>query len=1016
VEVVVSVAGGQRKLRTDRAGVARVDGVHASFASVRVASIAAVRTKLRPRWARAREGAPPEDAQRVLLGIDDGGSTSLSPESPRTIAIVRDVPRVRLIGMHFDSNKCFLKPSAMRGIRRVVDVYAAIPNGNVLILGHTDTVYEEGWNLDLSLERAEAVRAFLKDDAAAWELWYSHPHEKKVWGAAEDVAMMSALPCVQSVAGFQQWSNEARGTSLVVDGHLGKKTRRALIEAYMALDGTTLPKSIGAAVHGCGEYFPRKDYGDAVEEEENRRVEILCFDDAIVPSVPGKKARKGEPEYPAWMRQVTRTIDVGGEGAETPLFISVYGPEAIATELLLCDAAGTVLRTLAPAMGRRTDDTLTFEFDPRRMPNPTQLRVRWGHRLEDLGAPFDPIARARALKAGATQAKGGEAMGADSAAAAATAPQTIVRVTWQHPSHPLLVPIELTLTPLGGIPITVKPGATGVATLKTPGVGGTAVLGVRIPDPLPGSPRDILRILQPFKIGSAVTFTQDPRVKIDVLTVTDGLAAEIEVALDLSFLDITEHAKRLPNNDTFAKALDGLLVSGDLRNELRIFEHTAGHPTTWAIVLPSALDRSAQAINLFVYFRNEILDHITPSNTPGNGGYSDYRSLPYTHIEALLGGTRQGKYPTIVHGRFTAAEFPALKWDVQIAAAAKPVLVAFPMPNGGTSFGGLGASPTARPILSALLRALWGEGALAKGQVAEGPFVRRLAVAGWSSGNADLNRWIATDDGFADVAYFFDGREEAQWPGRAKSPGRTLEQWMNKKAGRRLMLLGTSYSEEPCFTEVKALGPKFPGRVFRFPVLASGVDPETHAYGYWYENADYENALCLADTREFFEVAAPAAGTVLGREALFNWTHSATRVTGIFLSEHPSNTGVANNPFRDAPSKADGTAGTKVFIHSELAWTDPVSGLTHKHVVPRMSLGECSLLVRYIHLPFNGDVIPPTTKDEFMAIARRLDDRAGSEPNAAGRLRHEWSVMGGHWEGGIFKGHLQMCLENSDFK
>jgi hypothetical protein len=82
----------------------------------------------------------------------------------------------------------------------------------------------------------------------------------------------------------------------------------------MALDGTTLPTTIEAVVHGCGEYFPRKDEGDAfgkdgVEADENRRVEIFCFDDEIQPPVPGKKGSKTSP-YPQWNAQVTQDVDV----------------------------------------------------------------------------------------------------------------------------------------------------------------------------------------------------------------------------------------------------------------------------------------------------------------------------------------------------------------------------------------------------------------------------------------------------------------------------------------------------------------------------------------------------------------------------------------------------------------------------------------------------------------------------------------------------------------------------------
>lgn len=290
--------------------------ISGSANEVKVANVATLRDMLKPRYAKGGERKTPDgaDVSKVMLGLDDPGK-SLSAETPGILVIAKPLTRVRLIGMHFDTNKCFLREPAMHGIRKVVSVYKANPTGKLLIVGHTDTVDTDAYNLDLSVERAEAVKAYLKDDVAAWEAWFGDGKPaKKRWGDAEIGHMIDALPCEKSVKDFQQWSNDTRGTGLKVDGIAGPKTRKALVEAYMALDGTTLPKSIDAVVHGCGEFFPRKDekdeYGkDDVEAEENRRVELFCFDDEIQPPVPGKKATKGEPEYPNWSKQVTTEVD-----------------------------------------------------------------------------------------------------------------------------------------------------------------------------------------------------------------------------------------------------------------------------------------------------------------------------------------------------------------------------------------------------------------------------------------------------------------------------------------------------------------------------------------------------------------------------------------------------------------------------------------------------------------------------------------------------------------------------------
>ncbi|MBK7402799.1 MAG: OmpA family protein [Myxococcales bacterium] len=111
--------------------------------------------------------------------------------------------------MHFDTNKCFLRPSAMTAIKQLVAVYKANPTGKLLILGHTDTTADDDYNLDLSVERAEAIKAYLKDDVAAWEAWFGEGKRQAV-GATAGAQMITPLPCDHTVAGFQRWSNASR--------------------------------------------------------------------------------------------------------------------------------------------------------------------------------------------------------------------------------------------------------------------------------------------------------------------------------------------------------------------------------------------------------------------------------------------------------------------------------------------------------------------------------------------------------------------------------------------------------------------------------------------------------------------------------------------------------------------------------------------------------------------------------------------------------------------------------------
>jgi outer membrane protein OmpA-like peptidoglycan-associated protein len=391
VEVVFTQGSAKEKVKTNGNGVARwKDVAGSSFASVRVADVQALRDVLRPRWGKGKPRNAPEGPgiTKALLG-PEAPALSLTGEKPGILVIAKPLTRVRLVGMHFDTNKCFLRESAMKGLRQVVGVYKANPTGKLLIVGHTDTTAEDAYNLELSVERAKAVRAYLQDDIAAWEAWFAESKPpKKRWGDLEVQAMIAALPCAKSVKAFQAWSNETRGTNLKVDGIAGPKTRKALIEAYMALDGTTLPKSIGAEVHGLGEWFPAKKTGDNVTAEVNRRVEIFCFDDEIDPPVPGEKGTRGEPEYPQWEAQVTTDVDVTGKGASTGPYDVIVPVERDLAEspdhverLRLRELSGLYERELAADASdvRRVGSSNLFEFVFRDVPDGTyELLIEHG--------------------------------------------------------------------------------------------------------------------------------------------------------------------------------------------------------------------------------------------------------------------------------------------------------------------------------------------------------------------------------------------------------------------------------------------------------------------------------------------------------------------------------------------------------------------------------------------------------------------------------------------------------------
>lgn len=231
--------------------------------------------------------------------------------------------RFRLAGMFFDTEKCFLLPVAIPGLRRVVQIHEENPSAKILIVGHTDTAGKDEYNLKLSLERAQAVLDYLRDDAAAWDKHFQDADAGKRWGLKEIQIMLCRL---QDAEGYPFLAGKVDGkmgpvtqaavrsfqkaNGLAVDGDPGPKTRKALIEAYMGLDGTTLPAGADVAVHGCGEFFPATSIKDGAASPEDRRAEIFFFDEDIKPAPPGPTSEKGSKEYPQWVAGVTATDEL----------------------------------------------------------------------------------------------------------------------------------------------------------------------------------------------------------------------------------------------------------------------------------------------------------------------------------------------------------------------------------------------------------------------------------------------------------------------------------------------------------------------------------------------------------------------------------------------------------------------------------------------------------------------------------------------------------------------------------
>lgn len=283
--------------------------------------------------------ATPGKAHVVLVDFDTVDDERPAPATPgarlyerggvqaevgtrMTLEVPPHALRARLIGMLFDTDKAFLLPQAMAGIRELARFYAQHPELAVLVNGHADRSGADDYNVALSAERARSIAAFLTDAVDDWLPWYSAPQASKRWGVREDQMMLSVI----ADGGAAYYAGPIDGQSfgathdavaryqtsrgLAVDGIAGPETRRSLITDYMAQDGTSLPPGTPIATHGCGEHHPAVATADGVGAASNRRVELFLFEPAVEPAPVEPCAAPGCREYAVWVRRSISTVDL----------------------------------------------------------------------------------------------------------------------------------------------------------------------------------------------------------------------------------------------------------------------------------------------------------------------------------------------------------------------------------------------------------------------------------------------------------------------------------------------------------------------------------------------------------------------------------------------------------------------------------------------------------------------------------------------------------------------------------
>lgn len=274
--------------------------------------------------------------------------------------------RARLVGMLFDANKCFLLPQGLPGIKTIIGMHQKEPKAEVLIVGHAGGD-EDLAGADIAFDRAQILGAYLKSKPSIWLNWFGPDKSPRSrWGTREIQLMLSVLPeggtplyegyasgitdekTTSAIKSFQEYMNSNQGASLPTDGKADFETRKALVEAYMAINDTTLGEDVTPIAHGCEGRFEDTATTSGAGTD-NRRLEVFFFKKGIEPRPGDTVSAEGSTQYPTWLSQVVETKDFENHGIHVQIIDNEKQPAPFAEVTLK-----------GPTSGRATADEHGF--------------------------------------------------------------------------------------------------------------------------------------------------------------------------------------------------------------------------------------------------------------------------------------------------------------------------------------------------------------------------------------------------------------------------------------------------------------------------------------------------------------------------------------------------------------------------------------------------------------------------------------------------------------------------------
>ncbi len=333
--------GTPRMTTSNDAGDGTTDWSEDAPATVKVLDLPGLRTRLKDTW----QAAPPEIADGAVQRVDAAAVDFAVRSGARTTIVLARPPvwRVRMVGLIFDADKCFLLPQALDGIRSIVSMHKTHPAAKVLIVGHEGGDEVTG-GVDLALGRAKILAAYLTSKPDDWLAWFgADKSARQRWGVREVQLMLSALtkkdgrPFYQgSAPGVIDDATAAAlkafqtANGLSADGKAGAATRKALVSRYMALEDTSLTAGVDPVAHGCTGHQDDTLTDDGLQPDD-RRLEVLFFDGDIDPAPSGETSDAGSPEYADWHARLAKTVDFENHGIHVQIVDTTKQPVAFAT-------------------------------------------------------------------------------------------------------------------------------------------------------------------------------------------------------------------------------------------------------------------------------------------------------------------------------------------------------------------------------------------------------------------------------------------------------------------------------------------------------------------------------------------------------------------------------------------------------------------------------------------------------------------------------------------------------------